>query len=95
MSAGLKHLSAVLKIVSVYNAEKNLPCPEGILVPLAGGWLRDVLESIRHAERTKLIEDAVNRKFRITAAGGDHMEAERSGGVPMEALAVHSDGDIN
>lgn len=93
--AGLLHLSQVLKAVATYNSSLNRACSVDILVPLVRAPYADVYASVNHAERTGLIQDAGGRRFWITAAGGDHMDAERERPVPLDALAVHSDGDLN
>jgi len=94
MSHPLQHLSRVLNVVATYNAERNNPCPVGILVPLVGGRPADIHPTIGHAEREGLIKDAGGHRYWITCAGGDVLDAERSE-TPIAAMAVHSDGDIN
>lgn len=88
------YLSQILRAVSAYNGSLGQAATdEGILQAVKGSRI-EIRMAIAHALTAKLLEPATPSGYWLTDKGGDLLDAERASPVPLDALAVHSDGDL-
>jgi len=89
-----QYLSQILRAVAKFNADIKRPATEESIFQSVKGSRIEIRVAIAHAVKTGLLESAQPSAYWITDKGGDRLSAERESPVALDALAVHSDGDL-
>lgn len=91
-----QHLSQVLGIVAAINGNGTPPTAEIVSTHFPLADRPAVLGTIADAILDCLLEvtSTATPRLWITSAGGDLLDAAAPAPVPLEVLAVHSDGDL-